>query len=38
MVERYNTDGMPNDMPLEEWLWLTGQTNKKKSNQENDEK
>lgn len=33
MVKHYNTDGKPSDMPLEEWLWVTGQT-KKKSNPE----
>lgn len=21
----YDTDGKPDDMPLEEWLWITGQ-------------
>ena len=24
----WNTDGKPNDMPLEEWLWVTGQHHK----------
>ncbi len=24
----WNTDGKPDDMPLEEWLWITGQHHK----------
>lgn len=28
----WNTDEMPTDMPLEEWLWITGQTYKPKHN------
>lgn len=23
-------EGMPSDMPIEEWLWITGQNSKKK--------
>lgn len=28
----WDTDEMPTDMPLEEWLWITGQTYKPKHN------
>ena len=28
----WDTDEQPDDMPLEEWLWLTGQKKKKKHN------
>lgn len=28
----WDTDEMPTDMPLEEWLWATGQTYKPKHN------
>lgn len=29
MKHRYDIDEMPEDMPIEEWLWLTGQHNSK---------
>lgn len=25
MVIKHNTEEMPEDIPLEEWLWITGQ-------------
>lgn len=29
MKHKYNTDEMPEDMPIEEWLWCTGQHDNK---------
>lgn len=30
----WNTDGKPDDMPLEEWLWITGQRSRRGSYEE----
>lgn len=32
----WNTEGKPDDMPLEEWLWITGQHRKRGNNEDKD--